>query len=35
VAWSAQAMWLLVLWGFWVDRHRRPRGAAAAGATGP
>lgn len=25
VAWSAQAMWLLVLWGYWVDRHRRPR----------
>ncbi len=24
VAWSAQAMWLLVLWGFWVDRHRKP-----------
>jgi len=24
VAWSAQAMWLLVLWGYWVDRHRAP-----------
>ena len=22
VAWSAQAMWLLVLWAYWVDRHR-------------
>ncbi len=22
VTWSAQAMWLLVLWGYWVDRHR-------------
>jgi hypothetical protein len=22
VAWSAQAMWLLVLWGYWVDNHR-------------
>jgi hypothetical protein len=22
VAWSAQAMWLLVLWGYWVDGHR-------------
>jgi hypothetical protein len=22
VAWSAQAIWLLVAWGFWVDRHR-------------
>ncbi len=26
VAWTAQAVWLLVLWGYWVDRHRRPRG---------
>lgn len=24
VAWSAQAMWLLVLWAYWVDRHRSP-----------
>ena len=24
VAWSAMAMWLLVLWGYWVDRHRFP-----------
>lgn len=22
VAWSAQAMWLIVAWGFWVDRNR-------------
>jgi hypothetical protein len=22
VAWTAQAMWLIVLWAFWVDRHR-------------
>jgi membrane-bound metal-dependent hydrolase YbcI (DUF457 family) len=22
VAWSAQALWLLVAWGFWVDRNR-------------
>lgn len=22
VAWAAQAMWLLVIWGYWVDRHR-------------
>jgi hypothetical protein len=22
VAWSIQALWLLVLWGFWVDHHR-------------
>jgi hypothetical protein len=21
-AWSAMAMWLLVAWGYWVDRHR-------------
>jgi hypothetical protein len=24
VAWSAEAMWLLVVWGYWVDRHRAP-----------
>ncbi len=22
VAWSALAMWLLVAWGYWIDRHR-------------
>jgi hypothetical protein len=22
VAWSAQAIWLLVAWGYWIDRHR-------------
>jgi hypothetical protein len=22
IAWAAQAMWLLVLWGYWIDRHR-------------
>ena len=26
VAWSAYAIWLLVAWGYWVDRHRLPRG---------
>lgn len=25
VAWSAQAMWLLVAWAYWIDRHRPPR----------
>ena len=25
VAWTGQAQWLLVLWGYWVDRHRTPR----------
>jgi hypothetical protein len=24
VAVSAEAMWLLVLWGYWVDNHREP-----------
>jgi hypothetical protein len=23
-AWGAMAMWLLVAWGYWIDRHRRP-----------
>jgi hypothetical protein len=22
IAWSGQAQWLIVLWGYWVDRHR-------------
>jgi hypothetical protein len=26
VAWAAQALWLLVIWGYWVDRHRQVRG---------
>lgn len=25
VAWSAQALWLIVLWGFWIDAHRAVR----------
>lgn len=25
VTWSAQAMWLLVAWAYWIDRHRAPR----------
>ncbi|MEO7793178.1 MAG: hypothetical protein ABIV06_00280 [Thermoanaerobaculia bacterium] len=29
VAWSAQAMWLIVLFGWWVDRHRERRPIAA------
>jgi hypothetical protein len=28
VAWSAQAMWLLVLWAMWIDRHRAAEGPA-------
>lgn len=30
VAWSAQAMWLIVIWGFWIDRHRAPTGGRTA-----
>jgi hypothetical protein len=26
LAWSALAMWLLVPWGYWIDRHREARG---------
>jgi hypothetical protein len=22
VAWSAEAMWILVVWAYWIDRHR-------------
>ena len=25
VAWSAQALWLVVIWGFWIDRNRAQR----------
>lgn len=28
VAWVGQSQWLLVFWGYWVDRHRRARGAS-------
>ena len=24
VAWTTQAMWLLVAWGYWIDNHRTP-----------
>jgi hypothetical protein len=26
VVWSAQAMWLLVAWAYWLDKHRLPAG---------
>jgi hypothetical protein len=22
IAWVGQAQWLLVAWGYWIDRHR-------------
>jgi len=25
IAWTAQSMWLLVAWGYWVDAHREAR----------
>ena len=25
IAWTSQAQWLLVAWGFWIDRHRELR----------
>jgi hypothetical protein len=25
VTWSAQALWLVVAWGYWIDRHRALR----------
>lgn len=25
IAWTSQAQWLLVAWGYWVDRHRELR----------
>jgi hypothetical protein len=29
VAWVGQAQWLLILWGYWIDRHRTAVTAAA------
>ena len=26
IAWLGQAQWLLVAWGYWIDRHRRAQG---------
>ena len=26
LAWGGQSVWLLVLWGYWLDRHREPAG---------
>jgi hypothetical protein len=36
IAWAGQLQWLLVLWGWWVDRNRQPfiRHQAAAKAVG-
>jgi membrane-bound metal-dependent hydrolase YbcI (DUF457 family) len=28
VAWSAQALWLIIAWGFWVDHNRASRSGA-------
>jgi membrane-bound metal-dependent hydrolase YbcI (DUF457 family) len=25
VAWSAEGVWLFVIWGYWIDRHRSAR----------
>lgn len=27
IAWVGQAQWLIVAWGYWIDRHRAPRSA--------
>jgi len=27
LGWWAQATWLLVAWGYWIDRHRRASGS--------
>ena len=31
IAWSAQSMWLIVIWGYWIDKHRLPRRHGAEG----
>lgn len=30
IVWGGHAQWLLVAWGFWIDRHRRVRPVAGA-----
>ena len=25
IAWIGQAQWLLIVWGYWIDRHRQAR----------
>jgi hypothetical protein len=35
VAWTGQAMWLLVGLGYWVDRHRQPRASPVVAAAAP
>jgi hypothetical protein len=27
-AWATESVWLLVRWGWWIDRHRAPRALA-------
>jgi len=29
IAWTGQAQWLFVVWGYWIDSHRRPAPARA------
>ncbi|HSP06519.1 MAG TPA: hypothetical protein VLR94_05040, partial [Acidobacteriota bacterium] len=24
LAWGGQSVWLLVIWGYWLDKHREP-----------
>jgi hypothetical protein len=31
IAWSAQSMWLIVIWGYWIDKHRLPHRHGAGG----
>jgi hypothetical protein len=33
IAWLGQAQWLLVIWGYWIDRHRQVRAGSIAAAT--
>lgn len=28
IAWLGQAQWLLIAWGYWIDRHRSLRSGA-------
>jgi membrane-bound metal-dependent hydrolase YbcI (DUF457 family) len=35
IAWVGQAQWILVVWAYWVDKHRRWSGAAARAVSAP
>ncbi len=31
IAWTNLAVWLLLIWGYWIDRHRHPADGTTSG----